>query len=62
MGGEARSKRGGRWGRDGAHRRGGRKARRCEDGATTAIRSADADTRLGKERRGGGDGVLGARS
>jgi hypothetical protein len=62
MGGEARSKRAGRRGHGGAHRgRGERIVREREDGAAAAVRSASADTRPGKERRGG-DGVLGVRS
>jgi hypothetical protein len=53
MGGEARSKRAGRRGHGGAHRgRGERIVREREDGAAAAVRSASADTRPGKERRG----------
>jgi hypothetical protein len=50
-GGEAWSKRGGRRGRNKAHR-GGKEWR--EDGAVAAVQSAGADTRPVKERRGGG--------
>jgi hypothetical protein len=55
-GGEAWSKRGGRRGRNKAHR-GGKEWR--EDGAVAAVQSAGADTRPVKERRGGrgGDGA-----
>jgi hypothetical protein len=48
--GEAWSKRGGQWGRGGAHRGGG------DDGIAAVVRSAGMDMRLRK--RGGGDGVL----
>jgi hypothetical protein len=51
-GGEARSKRGGRWGHGGAHRGGG-----GSNGAAAIVRLAGMDTMLRKERRG--DGVLG---
>jgi hypothetical protein len=49
---KARSKRGGRRGRGGAHRGGGAMVRQHEDGAVVAVWSAGVDTRLRKERRG----------
>jgi hypothetical protein len=51
-GGEAWSKRDGRWGAQRSSPRGKRMARRREDGSAVTVRSASVDTRLGKDRRG----------